>query len=69
MIESVRYGPNEPGLDEYVYTATLPIKTAMRLAVEESDCELIAGSDLVPLVAIPNSLRNNGQISFHRRGV
>jgi hypothetical protein len=67
MVE-LRYGPNEPGVTDFHYRATLPIGFAGKLAVGDSDCDLFVGHQRTPLVMEKAQLET-GLVSFRRRAV
>ena len=67
-IDELRYGPNEPGLTEFHYRATLPIAFAGKLAVGDSDCDLFQGDRRTPLV-MERARLESGVVTFKRRAV
>jgi hypothetical protein len=67
-IEELRYGPNEPGVTDYRYRATLPIEFAGKLAVGESECDLFVGALRTSLV-MERARLESGVVTFRRRAV
>jgi hypothetical protein len=67
-VDELRYGPNEPGVTDFHYRATLPIAFAGKLAVGDSDCDLYVGLERTPLV-MERARLESGVVTFHRRAV
>jgi hypothetical protein len=67
-IDEIRYGPDEPGITDFHYRATLPIAFAGTLAVGDSDCDLFVGNQRTPLI-MEKARLVSGVVSFRRRAV
>jgi hypothetical protein len=67
-VDELRYGPNEPGLTEFHYRATLPSAFVGKLAVGDSECDLLQGDRRTPLV-MERARLESGFVTFRRRAV
>lgn len=67
-VDELRYGPNERGVTDFHYRATLPIVFAGKLAVDDSECDLFIGDQRTPLV-MERARLESGVVTFRRRAV